>query len=791
MNITDLLGNLSKNLTEYAVPNFQPLWTNNVTRLNQQNLNTNMYNSIRDFVDRSSDTAYKANNDNVTNLIKLLPGVKVADSSSSELHNLDSNAETKNKANGNFQAVFGKYSVAHPQVEGQFIIGQYNTVADDFIFAIGNGTDDNHRHNALEVSPTGELKTSRISITDSLQTPYIKLTESIDDDSEDSYAATKKYVYDKVESEKIRAKAIEDTLTVELNEEISRAKDAEDSIRSLASSAFHFKGSEESFEELPKTGNTIGDVWQVQDKEYAWNGSEWVELGFNIDLSGKQDKFADVSVMIQTTIVPSTDKTYGTQLRFNDVLEEDTYHNVSFVRICESSGKHLTLKGIADGADLYDAVNVQQLNKKQDNLTYDSNITVGHITVGNNKLYVAYDGIYTANGISQIHMSDGITINVSDPTKKLNIGEQGLLNVRLYGLDTPIAEDEAVCKNYVDTNFQTTLVSGTNIKTINNQSLLGSGNIDISGGGSVTVDAQLSTTSTNPVQNKIITDAVNNKQDKFADVSEDKHVMTCPETFSVDCPGTLTVTGSTRLNLISGGTSPVSINDVTVSKVPADRQVLGDTTNYSSTKVYNNKLNIVCSNDFILDTVGAINITGGGISFTDPSSTKIIDYNTEDSALLLNTDLRIGDSSSTRVLTLNGFPIYASKTLWESSSGWGETPNTAGSGVVDDPLEIDELLKYNVYLIDDVICYRSGNEIKGTSTSLFQTVGQSEHPMPSVKCLYFTIIAGTNKLAWSNPSWEVEQAASPTPTAGVFTWVTNNTFTMYYIDKIHKIIGLV
>lgn len=35
------------------------------------------------------------------------------------------------------------------------------------------------------------------------------------------------------------------------------------------------------------------------------------------------------------------------------------------------------------------------------------------------------------------------------------------------------------------TDKQDTLVSGTNIKTINNQSLLGSGNIDIQGGGDV------------------------------------------------------------------------------------------------------------------------------------------------------------------------------------------------------------------------------------------------------------------------------------------------------------------
>lgn len=57
---------------------------------------------------------------------------------------------------------------------------------------------------------------------------------------------------------------------------------------------------------------------------------------------------------------------------------------------------------------------------------------------------------------------------------------------------------------------QATLVSGTNIKTINNQSILGSGNIDIQGG-SGTVDSALSTSSTNPVQNKVVTEALNNK----------------------------------------------------------------------------------------------------------------------------------------------------------------------------------------------------------------------------------------------------------------------------------------
>ena len=50
---------------------------------------------------------------------------------------------------------------------------------------------------------------------------------------------------------------------------------------------------------------------------------------------------------------------------------------------------------------------------------------------------------------------------------------------------------------------QDKLISGTNIKTINNQSLLGSGNINISAP-SITVDTSMSNTSTNPVQNKVI-----------------------------------------------------------------------------------------------------------------------------------------------------------------------------------------------------------------------------------------------------------------------------------------------
>jgi hypothetical protein len=54
----------------------------------------------------------------------------------------------------------------------------------------------------------------------------------------------------------------------------------------MVAGTFHFRGSKASLDELNAlTGMKEGDVYQVADKEYAYNGQGWVELGFNIDLS--------------------------------------------------------------------------------------------------------------------------------------------------------------------------------------------------------------------------------------------------------------------------------------------------------------------------------------------------------------------------------------------------------------------------------------------------------------------------------------------------------------------------
>lgn len=76
-------------------------------------------------------------------------------------------------------------------------------------------------------------------------------------------------------------------------------------------------------------------------------------------------------------------------------------------------------------------------------------------------------------------------------------------------------------------NTQEKLISGTNIKTINGESVLGDGNISISYNdltnkptipAAITVDTVLSSTSTNPVQNKIVTSALNGKQATITDL---------------------------------------------------------------------------------------------------------------------------------------------------------------------------------------------------------------------------------------------------------------------------------
>ena len=69
---------------------------------------------------------------------------------------------------------------------------------------------------------------------------------------------------------------------------VPTAQDIDDAIDAKVAGAYKFKGSVANAEALPTTGNTEGDIYNVEDTgaNYAWNGTEWDSLGGSFDNSG-------------------------------------------------------------------------------------------------------------------------------------------------------------------------------------------------------------------------------------------------------------------------------------------------------------------------------------------------------------------------------------------------------------------------------------------------------------------------------------------------------------------------
>lgn len=65
------------------------------------------------------------------------------------------------------------------------------------------------------------------------------------------------------------------------------AADVQSAISTAVASAYKYKGSVATQADLPSSGNTAGDVWDVQDTgiNYAWTGTAWDALGSYVDTS--------------------------------------------------------------------------------------------------------------------------------------------------------------------------------------------------------------------------------------------------------------------------------------------------------------------------------------------------------------------------------------------------------------------------------------------------------------------------------------------------------------------------
>lgn len=71
-----------------------------------------------------------------------------------------------------------------------------------------------------------------------------------------------------------------------------------DELKASVAAALDYKGTKDTYEELPAEGNKKGDVWNVvaahgttpAGTNYAWDGTQWDPLGGTVDLSGYYTK---------------------------------------------------------------------------------------------------------------------------------------------------------------------------------------------------------------------------------------------------------------------------------------------------------------------------------------------------------------------------------------------------------------------------------------------------------------------------------------------------------------------
>ena len=151
-------------------------------------------------------------------------------------------------------------------------------------------------------------------------------------------------------------------------------------------------------------------------------------------------------------------------------------------------------------------VNDYQLSGKQDKLVSGTNIkTINNESIlGSGNIATASQSELTNIATTVGNQASAITALDTAVFKNGN-NQFDVVNGRIDSissvLDSALTDIENVETAVADK--QDTLVSGTSIKTVNGNSLLGSGNIEIVGSG--TIDNEMSNSSTNAVQNNVIT----------------------------------------------------------------------------------------------------------------------------------------------------------------------------------------------------------------------------------------------------------------------------------------------
>ena len=189
-------------------------------------------------------------------------------------------------------------------------------------------------------------------------------------------------------------------------------------------------------------------------------------------------------------------------------------------------------------------------------------------------------GYTPQKGVDYFTQEDIASLNIPSKTSDL-INDSGFVN------DTDL--------NDAMNTKQDTLVSGTNIKTINNESILGSGNINISGGGGSSTDVQINGNSiTNSGTANIITKGVynpnTNKMATESDIPDVSNFVAIYETVAAMKNDTELVVGNAVKTL-----GYYSAND----GGGAEYYIVSSTNKYAETLNNNLKAELIVKNDEI------------------------------------------------------------------------------------------------------------------------------------------------------------------------------------------------
>lgn len=356
----------------------------------------------------------------------------------------------------------------------QFVVGRRNAknTSSDALFVVGNGTNGSNHKNALEVMSDGSAN---------LQTQG---------------TGNNSLVINKTLNDKVS----------KINEDIVR-------IENNISNALHFKGVV-NFDPSQYSGTDYiaGDVviWEAQGEEYVYDGSKFVELGNANDFLLKTEAAETYST-----------KTYvdTTFLTINNA--KNTYLSKS-----DATRDYQLKKNMVDMPNPYDVPDI--------NYYSDKYLEASSVIMGLNQYFIHKD--LMSNNISQ-ETAPGYTVPTTSAViqyvdKQLadvdpNIGQEDIINALSAGniiIGSPSDETDMSLTTYGNVEIQQNLKINGEVKA--SEYLVDDGNGNYVALDTGVVDSSLSTTSTNAIQNKVVTNKFNEVETEISQLTTDvEHKM--------------------------------------------------------------------------------------------------------------------------------------------------------------------------------------------------------------------------------------------------------------------------